>query len=706
PLEEKPLEEKPKEEKPGADAKGGEVTWKAVQSKVTESEIKAFAETLLNAINRVEEATKPSTPEKSGLPETLKVSLGDYEIELIPFVNHAPLLPSVSNQEASEKVDFTLNLGGSVDPDGQDVTLKAQLEGGGKLPEWLHFDATSGRFTGTPTNSDVGKFTIQVIATDPLDYATSQVFTLTVANVNDAPEVAHTVAKSVGRAARAVLLKQVGDHYVPQLEDGSPFSFTVPSNTFRDIDQAVDPNETLTLSATLIDSDGHESALPTWMQLDVSTGRLTVEGITPAQLGSYTVRITATDRAGAQVSDTFSLTARLADSAQVDVGQGVFLDSAVGGITYFADDIEGQTDADGRFTYHPGEKIVFKLGDLVLGQVQTGDGSSVIITPVDLASNTSGAINENILTNLLRLLQTLDSDGNPDNGISISPATIEHARNLELDLTVAPEAFANNAQLKGLLAEEGITELIPVEEAYSHFRDTLTPEIAGGGDGLVLELAENSPEITILTATSPHPQAELRWSITGGVDAELFVIDPESGLVSFKSAPDFEIPSHGVGGNVYNLTVTVTDVGGRFAADSVSKPMVSKTVEVTVTNLNEAPSVTSGGVVAVVENHAGTVYQAAGLDPDAGTTLAWTLSGADAGLFEISATGAVRFKSAPDYESPSDGGGDRVYDLVVTASDGTLTDSQTVAITLENENEAPSVTSGGVVAVVENHAGT
>ncbi|GAB0056714.1 hypothetical protein SIID45300_01025 [Candidatus Magnetaquicoccaceae bacterium FCR-1] len=716
PLEEKPLEEKPKEEKPGADAKGGEVTWETLQTKVTQAEIKAFAETLLVAIAKVEEATRQITPDKAALPETLKVSLGAYQIELIPFVNHAPLLPAVTDQVAAEDVVFALNLGGSVDPDGQDVTLSAKLVGGASLPVWLNFDATSGRFTGTPSNSDVGKLSIQVTSTDPLNLSTSQVFSLTVANVNDAPVVAHGVAMAVARSERAVLIKQVGDHYVAQLADGSPFAFTVPGNTFLDIDQSVDPNEALTLTATLVDTDGHQLSLPSWMQFDATTGRLTADGITPAQLGSYSVRITATDRAGAHVSDTFSLVVRMADAPQADVGVGYFLDSAVGGITYYADDIEGQTDAQGRFTYHPGEKIVFKLGNLVLGQVLTGEGASVIVTPVDLASGSTGTINDNILTNLLRLLQTLDSDGNPDNGITISPATIEHAQNLELDLTLAPDAFANNTQLKGLLAEVGIPDLIPVEQAYSHFRDSLTPVIGeGGSDPLALTLAENSAGVETLAASSVHAHADLRWSISGGTDADLFAIDPVSGALSFKSAPDFEIPSHGVGGPVYSLTVTVTDQGGPFAADTGARPTVSRSVEVTVTNLNEAPMVTSGGVVSFVENGAGTVYQATGSDPDAGTTLVWSLSGADAGLFEISATGAVRFKSAPDYESPADVGGDHVYDLVVTASDGFLADARVVAITVTNDPaddipleipQPPTITSSSAVSWNENATGT
>lgn len=78
----------------------------------------------------------------------------------------------------------------------------------------------------------------------------------------------------------------------------------------------------------------------------------------------------------------------------------------------------------------------------------------------------------------------------------------------------------------------------------------------------------------------------------------------------------------------------------------------------------------------------GTVYTAAATDADS-TGLSYSLSGADAALFAIDATsGAVTFVAAPDFETPADAGTNNVYDIVVTASDGTNTTDQSVAITV------------------------
>ncbi|MCH5824177.1 cadherin repeat domain-containing protein, partial [Salmonella enterica] len=70
------------------------------------------------------------------------------------------------------------------------------------------------------------------------------------------------------------------------------------------------------------------------------------------------------------------------------------------------------------------------------------------------------------------------------------------------------------------------------------------------------------------------------------------------------------------------------------------------------------------------------VVQATASDAD-GSTLAFSLSGADAALFAINAaTGAITFIAGPDFENPGDADRNNVYQLTVTASDGTNSTSQ------------------------------
>ena len=73
-------------------------------------------------------------------------------------------------------------------------------------------------------------------------------------------------------------------------------------------------------------------------------------------------------------------------------------------------------------------------------------------------------------------------------------------------------------------------------------------------------------------------------------------------------------------------------------------------------------------------------------DPDARAKLAFSISGgADAGLFQVdAATGALSFKAPPNYEAPRDGGNDNVYKVTIQVSDGSLSATQNLSITVKD----------------------
>ena len=82
-------------------------------------------------------------------------------------------------------------------------------------------------------------------------------------------------------------------------------------------------------------------------------------------------------------------------------------------------------------------------------------------------------------------------------------------------------------------------------------------------------------------------------------------------------------------------------------------------------------------------------------DPDTGQTLSYLISGgADASKFTIgSTTGALSFITAPNFELPTDLGGNNVYDVIVQASDGhgsIVTQAIAVTVTDVFEDSAPS----------------
>jgi len=96
---------------------------------------------------------------------------------------------------------------------------------------------------------------------------------------------------------------------------------------------------------------------------------------------------------------------------------GTFVDSAVIGAHYKASSgIEGETDSQGRFKYKRGDKVTFSLGNLILGEATPANDG--LITPKNIADD-----NQTVVL-MLQLLQSLDSDGNVSNGITIDEDAI------------------------------------------------------------------------------------------------------------------------------------------------------------------------------------------------------------------------------------------------------------------------------------------
>jgi VCBS repeat-containing protein len=184
---------------------------------------------------------------------------------------------------------------------------------------------------------------------------------------------------------------------------------------------------------------------------------------------------------------------------------------------------------------------------------------------------------------------------------------------------------------------------------------------------------EGTTAALTVQANDPDSLDVMTYGIAGGADAALFEIDPATGELRFKAAPDFESPTDADGDNVYDIVVRASD-GSLFTDQAVT---------VSVGNVNEAPRITSPAAVSVGEGSTAVVTLQA-VDPDAGAVLGYSIvGGADAALFTIDAvTGALRFKTAPAFDTPTDAGADNVYNVSIAASDGALSTRQDLAVTV------------------------
>lgn len=149
---------------------------------------------------------------------------------------------------------------------------------------------------------------------------------------------------------------------------------------------------------------------------------------------------------------------------------GVFLDSPIVNIGYRTESPdgvtrEGATNAAGQYNYQEGDMVTFFIGDLEFPAV----AARGVVTPLDIAGTES--IEDQMVINMIRLLQTLDNDGDPDNGITITELAKSYSAAINFDVDVA--TFAGDSRVTALISNAGqvpaISQLVSAEQAKAHF---------------------------------------------------------------------------------------------------------------------------------------------------------------------------------------------------------------------------------------------
>ena len=209
---------------------------------------------------------------------------------------------------------------------------------------------------------------------------------------------------------------------------------------------------------------------------------------------------------------------------------------------------------------------------------------------------------------------------------------------------------------------------------------------------------ENSDTV-VATYAATDPEGEtIIWDLDGNDDDKLSI--SSAGVLTFNTVPDFEDKKDHNTDNVYEVTVVASDGTNKETQD----------VRITITNVNEAPVLTVVEEVTFAEGGTGTVVTFEVTDPDANTTITWSLSGTDAGDFnDITKPsnepmkGELTFETVPDRESPADDDTSNDYEITVTATDeGGLPDEMDVTIIVSNEDETPTLSGPTAFEYAEN----
>ena len=220
--------------------------------------------------------------------------------------------------------------------------------------------------------------------------------------------------------------------------------------------------------------------------------------------------------------------------------------------------------------------------------------------------------------------------------------------------------------------------------------------VATGGvtvNNNTLTVAENY-DGSLATFTASDPENKPGLTYTWSTNAPVPFAITATGVLSFVSIPDYELPADGI--NVYDIMVSALD------SDGVT---VSIAITVTVEDVDELPEIelesssgavtVSGSAVSVDENHTGDLVEVTATDPDGiHTHYTLALGGTHSTSFTLNA-GVLSFTSPPDHEARDE------YRLTLTASNVSESSTLDVTVTVLDVNEPPIITGEAEVSLNE-----
>jgi hypothetical protein len=419
----------------------------------------------------------------------------------------------IPDQQATEDAPFTFTFaaGAFVDPDaGDTLTYAATLASGAPLPPWLGL--TGRTFAGVPSNDDVGALDVRVTATDPGGASASDVFALTVVDVNDPPQANGALADVV-------------------VASGAVAFVVLPEDLFSD----VDAGDVLTVSA----AEAGTASLPAFVTRPDPHLLVVAPGY--GDVGRVAMVVRATDLAGAVSPDVpFDIDVVSGDAPPVlaealsdqrvpvgarfdyEVPDGAFVDPDPGDVLRFTAALDGGAPLpawlafdgnDAEFDGVPGAGDVATLVVRVTARDLAGASASGDFTLTVVAENTPPTAVDDAYTlpedSPAALLAVLANDTDPDFGDALSVVAV----------TVDPRDGA-------AAVDPGGVRFTPAADRFGAV--TLVYEVS---DGHATDLAT----VTISLTPSNDPPTAVDDAFTVGPDS---ASAPVAVLANDSSAPD------------------------------------------------------------------------------------------------------------------------------------------------------------------------
>jgi hypothetical protein len=157
------------------------------------------------------------------------------------------------------------------------------------------------------------------------------------------------------------------------------------------------------------------------------------------------------------------------NNSSLTQGSGIayFIDSPVEGLSYIGNDgVSGKTDKNGKFTYNGNTEVKFYIGKAYIGDISSIDikrDKKVFIQ--DIVGVDRAKTFDTRVVKIARVLQSLDDDGEPENGITLKK---EILREVSID-TLSPSEIASIVQETG-------KSLIAKKRVKTHLNSVLLRE--------------------------------------------------------------------------------------------------------------------------------------------------------------------------------------------------------------------------------------
>ena len=340
-------------------------------------------------------------------------------------------------------------------------------------------------------------------------------------------------------------------------------------------------------------------------------------------------------------------------------------------------------DASNNITYSPNENF---FGSDSFTYTVNVDGSSASANiDVDVISVndppifkdfvSSSSIDENILNVLSVTVEDIENDvigyslsGNDAEKLSISTSGA-------ITFKTNPD-FENPTDTNSDNSYEITVEASDGTDSISDDLVITILDVENEGNPIIEGLSSqsvNENESINISFTVTDPQNDTITYSLSGVDKDLFTLTFDGLNASLtSSSKDYEAPEDSDSNNVYLVSVNFSD----------ELNTTSQEIEISVSNINDNnPIITSSDTFIVEENQTAVATLTAS-DED-NDDLTFSISGGDSSVLDITESGVLTFKEAPNFEAKN------TYSITASVSDGTNSASQGLEINISNVNEAP-----------------